>query len=305
MRIWDLACESVLEKVEGNAMTETEYKVDEADIRAYQRDGAIVLRGVLSGQWISRMQVAIDNLMNNPMDTAVEFTPEGKEGRYFGDMFVWLRDPDFRALFLESPLGRLAADLMQSSEARVLYDQLLVKEPNTEEITPWHQDLPYWPVQGEQIISFWCGFDPVSLDSGGVVYLRGSHRWNKFYAPDTFGANEKTDAIFEEVFNVNLEKVPDIDSHLDDYELLSWDMQPGDVLVHHPLTLHSSSGNFSTDIRRRGLALRYIGDDASYDDREGTFAGIPDLSAALGLGNYKRGDKLGGDCFPRAWPPEL
>ena len=70
---------------------------------------------------------------------------------------------------------------------------------------------------------------------------------------------------------MGLDEVPDIDSNIENYEIISWDLIPGDVVIHHPLILHGSSGNKSSNIRRRGLALRYIGDDVAWDDRPGTF----------------------------------
>ena len=48
--------------------------------------------------------------------------------------------------------------------------------------------------------------------------------------------------------------VHDIDSNIENYEIISWDLNPGDVVIHHPLILHGSSGNKSSNIRRRGLA---------------------------------------------------
>ena len=49
------------------------------------------------------------------------------------------------------------------------------------------------------------------------------------------------------------------------------EVEPGDVIIHHPLTLHYSTGNASATGRRRGLALRYVGEDATWDARPGTF----------------------------------
>ncbi len=55
------------------------------------------------------------------------------------------------------------------------YDQLLVKEPNTAEPTPWHQDGPYWPLRGEQVMSIWVPFDHATRETGVVTYVKGSH----------------------------------------------------------------------------------------------------------------------------------
>ncbi|MCK5343204.1 MAG: phytanoyl-CoA dioxygenase family protein, partial [Candidatus Heimdallarchaeota archaeon] len=86
------------------------------------------------------------------------------------------------------------------------------------------------------------------------------------------------------------------------HEILCWDMEAGDVLIHHPLTLHYASGNKSSTDRRRGLALRYLGDDARFDDRPGTFLENKKVLATIPEINLKNGDKFSGDLFPQIWP---
>lgn len=54
----------------------------------------------------------------------------------------------------------------------LLYDQVFVKEPGTSSPTPWHQDQPYWPIKGWQIMSFWAALDPVTEESGGIQFIR-------------------------------------------------------------------------------------------------------------------------------------
>ena len=269
---------------------------------AYARDGVAVLRGVLSTEWIERMRGAIDRVIAAPAETAVEYTPAGQTGRYVGDFFVWMRDPDFAALMLDSPLPSLAAALMQSSVARLFYDQLLVKEPLTQEHTPWHQDLPYWPVRGDDILSLWIPFDTVTLKTGAVQYARGSHLEKQLYAPTPFSADSGYGALY---VKMGFPPLPTEDVIRERYELSSWDTEPGDILIHHPLTLHFSAGNLSPDVRRRAVAVRYLGDDARWDARPGTF--IEKDSIRNGLLEPVRlydGDVLESRNFPMAWPQD-
>lgn len=271
----------------------------EQDIRDYRENGAAVIRGVVEPEWIERMRVAIDRILADPGRASIEYTQEGKPGRYYGDFFVWMRDPDFRAFMMESGLPELAARVMGSRTVRVFYDQLLVKEPNTEEPTPWHQDLPYWPVRGEHILSVWVPFDRATLDTGVVTYVKGSHRWGKMFAPTSFAKGTQFAALYAQM---NLEPMPDIAAELHRHEILHWDLEPGDVLVHHPLALHYASGNASATARRRGLSLRYVGDDCVWDDRPGTFVQNPKVQALLPPLAVKDGDPLRGEAFPQVWP---
>ncbi len=264
----------------------------------YFNDGVTVIRDVVDLHWIKEMQIAIDYILSDPGKASIEYTPKENTGRYYGDFFLWRRNKSFKNFAFESNLPELAGKILDSKNINFFYDQLLVKEPKTKEPTPWHHDLPYWPIRGNHIISFWVGFDKVTKNTGAVKYIKGSHKWNKFFAPASFGKDTKFDDNYKEM---GLEPMPDINSNLEDYELLSWDVNPGDIIVHHPLVIHGSSGNFSSDTRRRGLALRYIGDDVTWDDRPGTFITNEKVKSILPLLNFKNGQSLNSDLFPKLW----
>lgn len=273
--------------------------LSEAEIAAYEADGAAVLRGVVPMDWVDLMRDAIQRILEHPGDASVEYTAEGKPGRYYGDFFLWRRDQDFRAFMADSPMPQIAAQVMGAHNVRFFYDQLLVKEPGTLEETPWHQDLPYWPVRGSQVVSIWVPFDHATPESGVVHYIKGSHKWGKMYAPETFGSSSG----FAEIYaKGGFEPLPDIRGELDKYDVLSWDMEPGDAIIHNPLTLHFAPGNASVDGRRRGLALRYVGDDAVFDARAGTFLDNPTLKAILPEIDLEDGEPFSGDLFPKVWP---
>ena len=64
--------------------------------------------------------------------------------------------------FIEtSGVAAIAAELMGSRTVRLYHDHVLVKEPGTRQRTPWHQDQPYYNVDGRQNASMWFPVDPV------------------------------------------------------------------------------------------------------------------------------------------------
>jgi ectoine hydroxylase-related dioxygenase (phytanoyl-CoA dioxygenase family) len=266
----------------------------------YERDGAAVIRGAISSEWVGRMQEAVDRIIESPGSAAVEYTPSGKSGRFIGDFFVWMRDADFTALAIDSPLPMLAAQIMKAREVRLFYDQLLVKEPQTAERTPWHQDLPYWPLRGSDILSMWVAFDTVTQATGAVRYARGSHRNKMLYAPKAFGKDSGFGALYA---RMGLPAFPDDAVVERDHEIVSWDVEPGDVVIHHPLVFHSAGGNSSTNLRRRAVSIRYMGDDARYDDRPGTFVEKEAIRAILKERiAIEDGQRPSGANFPVVWP---
>ena len=65
------------------------------------------------------------------------------------------------------------------------HEHVLTKDPGTNKKTPWHQDQPYYPVDGSANCSIWMPIDPVSLDTA-IEFVRGSHRWGKWFYPRKF-----------------------------------------------------------------------------------------------------------------------
>lgn len=275
---------------------EPERPVTREEREAYARDGVVILRDVMPRAWILRMREAIERVLAAPGDAAVEYARSGS-GRYLGDFFVWMRDPDFRDFALSSPLGRVAAQIMRSKSVTLFYDQLLVKEPMTPEETPWHQDLPYWPLRGTDIVSLWVGFDSVTPEAGAMRYIRGSHAAGVMYAPRPFAKNSGFGEFYAKA---GLPPFPDLGDIGERDDVIVCSVEPGDVIVHHPLAFHWSPGNLSSVGRRRALALRYLGDDALYDARPGTFLDNERVQSVLNEPMlYRDGDRLGGANFPR------
>ena len=71
----------------------------------------------------------------------------------------------------------------------------------------------------------------------------------------------------------NLDMCPEFHLEFDnpDYRFLSWDMEPGDVIVHHPQAVHGSGKNSSSSLRRVALSIRYYGGDAVWFERKTGF----------------------------------
>ena len=171
----------------------------------------------------------------------------------------------------------------------LFYDQLFVKEPGTETPTRWHNDQPYWPIRGRAILSFWLALDTVTLASGALEFILGSHQWNRWFQPEAFAPGG---ADYEQ--NPHFEKIPDFDAEREHHSIRSFEMAPGDVVAFQALTVHGAPGNRTLDVRRRGYTVRYCGGDARYTAEPGA---NPDLRNA----NLSDGAPLDSDQYPRVW----
>jgi ectoine hydroxylase-related dioxygenase (phytanoyl-CoA dioxygenase family) len=261
-------------------------RLTEEELHRYHEDGVIMIPGVIEPNWMALIESGIEEARTH-MSRLGRFMSRKTHG-YQMDIFLWKRIDALRDVIYYAPFARWAQQLMSSSEVRFFYDQMFVKEPGTDAPTPWHQDLSFWPIRGEQICSFWIPLDPVTRENSGLLYVRGSHKWPqrfKAISPDYVAA----------VIDERMDDIPDINADPGKYDLLNWDMQPGDMLLFNPLTLHGSYGNASRTRRRRALALRWVGDDVIYQPS----------SKRMPI-HYKHRSRVGGPlrgaAFPRILP---
>jgi ectoine hydroxylase-related dioxygenase (phytanoyl-CoA dioxygenase family) len=239
------------------------------EVEAFWRDGAYCLRGAIDARWVARVQDATECALAQPGPLALALSADRS---FASELGLWSRWPEFHHYVFESGVSEIARRFLRTRKLNFFFDHLFVKEPGAPGLTPWHQDLPYWPVRGEQILSIWLALDAVTLATGGLEYVRGSHRWNRFFRPDVFGDYEDEEGAFGALGG---DRIPDLDAARDQYEFLSWDMLPGDVLIHHARTIHGATGNSSSSTRRRGYSTRWAGDDARWDPRPGVLEAIP------------------------------
>ena len=227
-------------------------------VEDYQRDGAVLIKG-LWADWVAPLREGIARNMAEPGPYASENTRAGEGGRFFDDYCNWQRIPEFTEVVRASEASRVAARLMGSQTVQMFHDHVLVKEPGTARPTPWHQDGPYYFVTGRQNVSFWSPLDPVRAAS--LRCVAGSHLWPREVLPTRW--------LAESSFYPNPEHympVPDPDA--EGMRVLEWEMEPGDAVAFHYLTLHGARGNEAAG-RRRAFSLRLLGDDARYVERPG------------------------------------
>ncbi len=269
----------------------------------FWRDGAAVLRGALPMEWVDRLRKTVDELLLDPSKPLEDFT--GK-GTFFTGASLWQRVPEFRAVVFDSPMAELAARFLRSSKVNFFYDQTFVKEPGAVEKTLWHQDLVFWPIDGEQIISFWIPLDRATPENGVVTYIKGSHSWGKLYRRQFIDAGLAADPAMRDAIAIKearsiYEPVPDVDANPGAYEYLAWDVDPGDIIVHHARSLHGANGNSSTGQRRRAFSLRWAGEDVVFKRRPGDSLDKPGEMERRGI-SLREGDALDSPLYPVVLP---
>ncbi len=108
------------------------------------------------------------------------------KGSFLLDTGIASRVREFRRLTLNGPGPEIAAGLLGGDQVNFFGDQIFVKEPQTRERTAFHQDATYFEIDGDQCCVLWIPVDPVTMENGTMMYLRGSHRTGKLYQPNVF-----------------------------------------------------------------------------------------------------------------------
>ena len=250
---------------------------DDATVAAFARDGAVCLRGLLTPDEVATLRRGIDANLAAPSPRAIVASRPDDPGFFIEDFCNWEGNADYRRVIFDSALAEAAARLMGSRSVRLYHDHMLTKEPGTRQKTPWHQDQPYYNVDGFQNVSFWIPVDPVARPST-LEFVAGSHR-GPWLMPRTFMTNQAR--WFPEG---SLAELPDIDGTRDQQHILGWALQPGDVVAFHMLALHAAGG-VPQGLRRRVFSLRYLGDDTRHAPRPWTTSpDFPGLADALPAG---------------------
>ena len=268
------------------------WPADAAAIDRFQEDGAALLRGVFD-EWVEPLRAGLERNLRAPQDYAFpcESAPAGEPGRFFDSYCNWLLIPEYLDHVRSSCAASMAGQLMRSGCAQFFHEHAFCKEPGTQRATPWHQDLPYYCVEGTQTVSLYVSLDHVPAEVA-VQFVRGSHRWGRLFYPRVFldGADFNTD-------DDALEAVPDIDAHPEDYDILAWDLAPGDVIAFDFRILHGTTAG-RVEGRRRALSTRWLGDDVIYRRRPGeTSPPFPDIG-------LEDGEPMREDWFPVVWRKE-
>ncbi|QUD88770.1 phytanoyl-CoA dioxygenase family protein [Phenylobacterium montanum] len=254
----------------------------------FARDGAVCLRGVIPPDLIALLREGIDANLAEPSPRAKVASRPDDPGYFVEDFCNWRDNDAYRRFIFESRLGEIAADLMGSNSARLYHDHMLTKLPGTRQPTPWHQDQPYYNIDGRQNCSFWIPVDPVS-EASTLQFVAGSHL-GPWLMPRSFMDDQAR--WFPEG---SLADLPDIEADRSAWRILGWPLQPGDVVCFHMLTLHYSAG---ADARRRVFSVRFLGDDITHAPRAWTTSpDFPGLEAEL-----PPGAPMDHPLFPIVWP---
>lgn len=214
------------------------YELSEEDVNYYKKNGFIKLKQVLDEETLSFFNTEITKvvheknpLLKKPMEERSTFE---KAFIQIGNLFR--TNEIIKQLVLSKRLGKIAADLMEVEGVRLYHDQALYKEPTgkTKNITPWHADQYYWPLDTLNTITAWIPLQKTTEDMGPLAFSKESQKYD--FGRDLEISNESEEKIQEALAKAKLELV---DSGFD----------AGEISFHGGWTFHRAGANISNKVR--------------------------------------------------------
>lgn len=241
--------------------------------RILHGDGVVRLDGALSTDALQLVEKAFDDSMATPTAGAVNFYPD-EEATFFQD-----RGQQYMPLIRDIGLDTMVSALWDEDRLWYMGEQLFLKQGGSARRTPWHQDTSYLRMRGEMMVACWITLE--SLPAAHCLeFVRRSHHGTLFNG-SAFSARDDTAPLYP---NSTLPRLPDIESRRGEFDIVSWDLEPGDVIVFHLGMLHGGGGTLP-GLRRRTASLRFMGPDVVYDgqvrDLKGTEAGNDAAMSAI------------------------
>jgi ectoine hydroxylase-related dioxygenase (phytanoyl-CoA dioxygenase family) len=236
---------------------------DAAAGEAFRRDGAVFLKAALDAYALDETRKAYEWSLANPGPGASKIRQHDRDALFYQDLYNPGCPDAYRHMLLNTNVADIAARVWGSPDVWFMYEQVFLKEGGESRRTPWHQDSSYLAVAGEHLMVMWITFDPIPAEDS-LEFVLGSHRGPLFNG-SSFALDDDTAPLHA---TDEVPRLPDIEADRAAFDIVSWGVEPGDVVLFHPATLHGGAPTHAGG-RRRTLTLRFFGEPSSSDKRPG------------------------------------
>ena len=221
----------------------------------FETDGFVRLPGFLSAQQVAEAKDNLDRFIAErvpdlpPQHVFYEDKSRPETLKQLQNLHTY--DPYFGQLTVGSRFEELAT-LLMLDRAVAQNLQYFNKPAGVGKPTPVHQDGFYFMLTPCVAVTMWLALEKVNEENGCVRYVPGSHRQG-------MRPHDRTDTLG---FSQGISDYRETERTAE----VMMPAEPGDLLVHHALTIHRADGNHSTTRSRRAMGFVYFGQSARIDD---------------------------------------
>jgi hypothetical protein len=255
-------------------------------IEEYHRDGAVVVKGLLSETEALKLKESANFAASRLVDVFGLFG----SSRYKKIMFdLWRTSPEIASFSLQA-LPHVAAQLMTTTSSfRLLRDAFFAYAPPGESCG-WHvDDAAFFPVQeGSVGPTFWIALDSLKIEEGGGLAVL-----NRTLFRQTEPLDVTEDVCRKAITGATCEmpdKSPECQAKMEECKM-EFDMQPGDAIVWDRYTFHRGVGGTET-MPKNAVKQRY------------SVRFVPQGSKAVGVvhASVQQNEEFDSPYYPQVWP---
>ena len=268
------------------------------EIDTYHRDGVVPLRGMFDKDWIELLNKGLDANYESPTKRSRIWDKDDAGRTMFYDTLAWREIEEYKKFIFESPAAQICGKLMKAKAVHYFFDAVFVRSPGTKFETPWHQDEPYWSIEGYDACTLWMPLVPVK-QKNCLSFVPGSHLFKSVFKQKNFGeltGNPKDQVDFSKVAD---QEFPDINADPEHFAVVSWELQPGDCIAFNGRTMHGGSGKLDNNTSLKVFTTKWMGDDVRIKFRN--YGMDPDFSSVMIKKGLKSGDRPSTDMYPLVW----
>jgi len=172
-------------------------------------------------------------------ETAQGHPIEGAQRSKSHLLFKWLDDLMRSAKILDAVEDLIGHDILCWNSI------FWIKEARNPSYVSWHQDLKYWGLDCEDLVTVWVALSPATEESGCMRVLPGSHRQELLPHDDIYDPDNM------------LTRGQEISIDVDEQAAVTMALGPGQMSLHNVCLAHASGPNCSSD-RRIGVSFHYM-----------------------------------------------
>ena len=220
------------------------------DFKSYKINGVIKINNVFLGKEISLLKKKIKLYIKKERSKLKE-----KEVNYINNevnSIHLFHDKFFKNFANQKKIMNLSRFFLRA-KPEVKHYEYFAKPKKIGLASPMHQDTYYWNLKDPNAFTIWIAIDNATKNNGAIEYLLGSHKklysHTASYAP---GSSQKIKRIDQ------LKKI---------YKKKTFNLNPGDCLLHHSQIIHGSKKNESK-LSRRGFTIQIMKKNSKIDKKK-------------------------------------
>lgn len=265
--------------------------------KQFRRDGVVCLRNILAPHWVDTIREGIEEQRINPGPYSTVL--ENESFYVLIDQMSSSYNEKLRRAVYESGAGEIVSNLLGGVQVRLIHDQIFYKDSGYVAETPWHQDNNGACFEGVNIVRVWIPVDPVPRQTA-IEVVRGSHLWNTSYeSPNNLDKfkddSNNPDSNYFQWREEPYPKTPDIEAHRDSFDIIGYDVNPGDAVVFNYSLLHHAGAGENSLNKRRAFAMIFADDSTRLARRPNMVPSLLDVAGEA----YEEGQSIAD--FPRVF----